>query len=71
MYFEQEAKIKAASDIIERRQAELNAILNQWDNPPPIPALGTNQTITSRDILKRNWPELAAVIKAAAIRRTA
>ncbi len=47
----------------------VDAILNQWDNPSPILALGSEQTISQRDVLKQNWPELAAAIKAAAIRR--
>ncbi len=47
----------------------VDSIIRAWNNPTPIPALGLfAPTITRRDILKRNWPELAAAIKAAAIR---
>ena len=37
MYFEQEAKIKAASDVIEKRLAQLDAIADAWNGAAVAP----------------------------------
>jgi hypothetical protein len=47
-------------DRLQRRDKELQAIQDAWNNASSIPAASW---LTGRDVLKRNWPSLAAAIK--------